>query len=156
MKHLKLELAKAQEAYKKGTKENQQFLITMYGEEHFLTNIKDRLKGYESACKILGQKELTVDHFAFLGEKQAKKEFSRHRIITGIKAINEGWYPDFDNTNQNKYYVYMQGKKSGFSSSCYYYFFITASVGSDLYIENYDKAKIIEKIFRDDYIIYLF
>lgn len=156
MKHLKLELGKAQEAYKKGTKENQQFLITMYGEEHFLTNIKDRLKGYESACKILGQKELTVDHFAFLGEKQAKKEFSRHRIITGIKAINEGWYPDTDNSNQNKYYVYMQGKKSGFSSGVFCCGYGSVVVCSDFYIETREKAEIIERIFREDYIISLF
>lgn len=154
MKHLKLELTKAIDAYKKGSEADKKFLVNLYGSEPFLT-IKDQLKGYSSACNILNRKELTVDHFAFLGDQQAKKQFARHRIQTCIEAINEGWEPDFDNSNQYKYYIWMYGKKNGFSSIVGTYY-VSSHVGSDLHLETREKAQLIEKICRQDYIDYLF
>lgn len=154
--NLKLALDKAQEAYKKATDDQKQLLIDLYGAEHFLTSVKDRLKNYESACAILDRQQLILSDFTkSRSDKQAKREFSRHRISTCIEAINEGWVPDFDNTNQPKFYIWMYGKKSGFSSSVYIYYFNT-EVGSDLHIETREKAELIEKICREDYIEYLF
>jgi len=154
--NLKLELTKAQEAYKKGTSDQQQLLIDLYGAEHFLTDVKDLLKGYASACVLLQRDQLTLNDFKKgRSEKQAKREFARHRISTCIECVNEGWYPDFDNTNEAKFYIWMYGKKSGFSSGVYVIYYGT-EVGSDLYCETREKAELIEKICREDYIEYLF
>lgn len=154
--NLKLSLDKAQEAYKKANEDQKALLIDLYGAEHFLISIKDRLKGYESACAILGRQQLILADFTKgRNDKQAKREFSRHRISTCIEAVNEGWIPDFDNTNQVKYYIWMYGKKSGFSSCVANHCYGT-EVGSDLHIETREKAELIEKICREDYIEYLF
>lgn len=153
--NLKLSLDKAQEAYKKATEDQKELLIDLYGAEHFLTSVKDRLKGYESACAILGKTPLTIDSFSFLGSVQAKKQFARHKVVTGFEAINEGWMPDYDNTSQTKYEIWVEGKKSGFSSGvsrC----FIHASVSSDMVAETREKAELIEKVFKQDLIDYLF
>lgn len=154
-KYLKLTLDKAQEAYKSGNTEIKKLLTDLYGEEHFLSDIKDRVNSYESSCKITRRSVLDIDDFDIYGE-EAKRMFARHKITTGIKAINEGWYPDFDNTNQPKYYIWMYGKKNGFSSVVGGSYFIYAGVGSDMHIETNDKAKVIEKVFRQEYIDYLF
>lgn len=154
MKKLKLKLSRAIETYKTSNESNKQFLINLYGEEHFITDVKDRLKGYSSACVILNRKELAIDHFAFLGSSQAKKQFARHKIQTCIEAINEGWIPNYDNTNEAKYEIWMYGKNTGFSSWVGYD--SGASVGSDLVLQTREKGEIIEKICRQDYIDYLF
>lgn len=156
--NLKLSLEKAQEAYKKATTENKKLLIDLYGGHHF-EEVRDRLKGYKSACEILNRKELTLEMFQVLfgDTKQAKKQFARHRIVTCIEAINQGWVPDFDNSNQYKYYVWMYGKKNGFSSCVLVYYYLGGtSSGSDMYCETRANAELIEKICREDYIEYLF
>lgn len=154
MKHLKLTKERALAKYKSGTQVEKDFIIALYGAEHFVS-AKDRLTGYSSACVILNRKEVTIDHFAFLGEAQAKKQYARHKIQTCIEAINEGWAPDFDNSNQPKYYIWMYGKNNGFSSFVFS-FYCNSVVGSDLHIETREKAELIEKVCRQYYIDYLF
>lgn len=151
-KYLKLTLDKAQETYKNGNAEVKKLLTDLYGDEHFLADIKDRVNSYESACKITGRDVLDLDDFDMYGD-EAKRMFARYKITTGIKAINEGWIPDFDNTNQAKYYIYMYGKKNGFSS--YVISYDIASVGSDMHIACRDKAEVIERVFKEDYKTYL-
>jgi len=154
--NLKLSLEKALEAYKNGNDTIKRFLIDSYGEEHFLTDIKDRLKGYESACEILGIKPLTIEDFAFLGKDQARRQFSRHKIVTGIQAINDGWVVDFENEDHPKYYNWLYNRKNGFSFVCYAYYYGDCFAGSDLYVETREKAELIQKLFKDDYIVFMF
>lgn len=155
MEYLKLTIEKAQEDYKNGDPDIKAFLINLYGAEHFLTDIKDRVNSYESACKILNITPRSITDFSFMGEKQAKKWFSRLKIVTGIKAINEGWAPDFENESQRKWYNYFTNKNRSFSSASYYYYAYSSS-GSDEYIESQEKANVIAKVFKEEYITYLF
>lgn len=153
--NLKLSLENAQEAYKNGNAEIKKFLEDSYP-EHFKKDIKLRVTSYEAACEILGIKPKTLAQFEVLFDKDdARRQFARHKIVTGIKAINEGWVADFENENQYKYYNWQYNKKSGFSFCCLYgYYFV--DVGSDLYIESREKAEVIQKVFKDDYIVFNF
>lgn len=152
---LKLDLENAKEAYKKGSADIKKFLEDCHP-EHFKGDVKEKVTSYESSCKLLGVTPKTLSQFEQLFDKDdAKRQFSRHKIATGIKAINDGWVADFENENQRKYYNWQYNKNSGFSFHCVcHYFFCLA--GSDLYIESEEKAKIIQKVFKDDYIIYFF
>lgn len=157
MTHLKLTLEKALSTYKNGDTETKKLLIDLYGSEHFITDIKDRVTSYEAACKILNRAACTIDDFSFLGPQQAKKQFSRHKISTGIEAINEGWEADFDNENQRKYYNWFYNHNKGFASRTVFFSFAgCVGAGSDFHIENEEKAKIIARVFKEDYIVYLF
>lgn len=151
-KHLKLSLEKAVEAYTNGDKARKQFLIDLYGKEHFLTDIKDRVIDYPSACKELNIQQLTVDHFAFMG-RDAKRYFNRHQLTIIIRALNEGWEPDFTDT-QYKYYNYLYWDTSinGFSSSVYVYYF--TEVGSDLMLKSRELAEHAYKIAKTQYLAY--
>lgn len=155
MTHLKLSLEKAQTTYKNGNAEAKKLLIDLYGEEHFKIDVVDRLKDYESACKILNRLPLLIDDFSFLGKDQARRQFARHKIVTGIEAINDGWIADFENEDQYKYYNWLSNRKNGFSFVCDHDFG-SCTAGSDLYIENREKAELIQKLFKDDYIIFMF
>lgn len=154
-KHLELSLEKALEAYTKGDKARKQFLIDLYGKEHFLTDVKQRVIDYPSACKELNILQLTIDHFAFMGN-DAKRYFNRHQLTIIIRALNEGWEPDFTDT-EYKYYNYPYWKSSinGFSSRVTSYFY-DAVVGSDLMFKNRELAEYAYKIATKQYIAYHF
>lgn len=153
--NLKLSLDNAKEAYKNGSVDIKRYLETSFP-EHFKGDVKKRLTSYESACDILGVKPKTLEQFEMLFDKDdARRQFARHKIATGIKAINDGWVADFENEDQWKYYNWQYNKKNSFSFRCFYHIF-DAGAGSDLYIESREKAEIIQKVFKDDYIIFNF
>lgn len=154
MKKLKLKLDRALATYNKGNQSEKDFLISLYGEEPFITDIKDRLKDYSSACAILKRKELTVDQFLFLGQSQAVKQFARHKIQTCIEAINEGWVPDYDNSNEAKYEIWQRGKCGSFSSYVDFCYDDTI-VGSDLVCQTREKAEKIKEICKEELKTYL-
>lgn len=152
---LKLDLENAKEAYKNGSADIKKFFENSYP-EHFKGDVKEKVTSYEAACKLLGVTPKTLSQFEQLFDKEdARRQFSRHKIVTGIRAINDGWVADFENENQCKYYNWQYNKNNGFSFGvCHDY--DRCFAGSDLYIESEEKAKIIQKVFKDDYIIYHF
>lgn len=83
------------------------------------------ITNYSEVCKALGIKEKTVKDFNTL------KEFRYHQIQNIEKLYNDGWKPDWTNSNQYKYYPYFQGQKGSglvFGSSSYYCFFFFGGV----------------------------
>lgn len=152
---LELEEEKAIEAYKNGSEDVKQFLIDCYGKEHFLTDIKDRVTDYESACKELGIKPLTEADFSILPNKDQKRYFNRHQITIVVRALNEGWEPDFQDHSEYKYYncPYTDGNV-GFSFCCRY--ISVAVAGSDLYYKSRELAEYGQKIMKQQYLDYSF
>lgn len=155
-KTLKLQKEKAIEAYKNGNEEMKRFLINCYGKEHFLTDIKDRVTDYESACKELGIEPLTEADFGILPEKDQKRYFNRHQITIVVRALNEGWEPDFHNHSEYKYYNYPYADgKGGFSFGVRYQAYI-AYAASDLYYKSHELAEYGQKIMKQQYLDYSF
>lgn len=152
---LKLDLENAKLAYKNGDASIRKFLEDCHP-EHFKGDVKEKVTSYETACKLLGIVPKTLQQFEMLFDKEdARRQFARHKIATGIKVINDGWFADFENESQRKYYNWQYNKKNGFSFFCDYSLSFV-SAGSDLYIESEEKAKIIQKVFKEDYIIFNF
>lgn len=155
MKYLELELEKAQEAYKSGTKDQQKLLIGLYGEEHFLTDIRERVKDYPSACKVLNISPLTLNHFNFLPEEDQERAWNRHQLTIVTRALRGDWKPDFKDGNYKYYnYFYWDTSISGFSSLVSDTFFLSASVGSDLLFPTRELADHARVIMEKTYIAY--
>lgn len=155
MKHLKLELQKAIEAYQKGDSKTKNLLIDLYGKEYFLTDIKDRIIDYESACKELNFEPLSIYDFEMLPEEDRNRYYARHQLTIGIRASNQGWSPNWDDSNEYKYYNYFYKNKGGFGcrvSYCY----SDSGLGSDLHFKNSDLAEHANKVFKQQYIDFLF
>lgn len=102
-------------------------------------NAIDLFPSFDKACKALG-----------VNPKDFTSAFDRLRIF--IKAVNQGWTPDFKNGNQKKYYnVYSadnNGKPSLYGVLCSYvdWFFPSA-----LYIKNPDIARHVAKVMDKEY-----
>jgi hypothetical protein len=71
-----------------------------------------------------------------------------------IKALNEGWVPDWNNSNQLKYFNYFN-MKGGFSYFYTYYYATNTIVPSALLFKNFDLAlycgKQFEYLFEEYY-----
>lgn len=153
---LELELENALEAYNNGSQEVKNFLINAYGKKHFLTDIKDRVTDYESACRELGLEPLTEADFGILHKNQRKRYFNRHVLTVVIEALNEDWKPDFQNHSEYKYYNYpYTDGKGGFAFDCDYYNRI-CDAGSDLYYKSRELAEYGQTILKQHYLDYSF
>ena len=74
-----------------------------YKEEDY-EEITDRVKTYEDACKVLGVEPINEQNAKAQGFRS--EEIARRKLETIAAALNEGWKPDWNNTDQYKYYPY--------------------------------------------------
>lgn len=95
----------AQDTVKKLTEDegNDSIFDYFYKEEDY-EEITDRVKTYEDACKVLGVEPINEQNAKAQGFRS--DEIARRKLETIAAALNEGWKPDWNNTDQYKYYPY--------------------------------------------------
>lgn len=64
------------------------------------------IKSYEDACKVLGVQPISENAVAAFPAEDRKSMLAYHKLTIIARAINEGWKPDWNNTNEYKYYPY--------------------------------------------------
>jgi hypothetical protein len=71
------------------------------------SEITDRVKTVEDACKELGEHDSEVRTLRQLESitSLSKSVVDSQKLVVVIKALNEGWYPDWDKDDY-KYYPY--------------------------------------------------
>lgn len=105
------------------------------------------IKTFDDACEMLG-----LNRDAVLIGCQTIDEIAYRKIKIIASAINQGWEPDWDNTNQQKWYPYFKLSSGfGFSDSGCSYGSASAGVGSRLCFETEEKAKYAGSQFTDIY-----
>ncbi|MBS1988730.1 hypothetical protein JST56_07125 [Candidatus Dependentiae bacterium] len=144
-KVLELTVDKALNAYKKGSENDRTLLENLYGKDVFSMKITDRVQSFEDACTVLG---LDPDAFEDTGLADDTVAYEKLKVIA--KALNEGWTPDWDNSNEYKYYPYfkMCGGFSFFRVGSYY---TLTCVGSRLCFRSRELAEHAAKIGFDLY-----
>lgn len=160
MSKLKIELENALAAHSGAGKEGKKLLEDLFGAEIFIPkSITDRVKTFEDACKVVGVDPDDVLPFsdAENNDQKAINAFAKLRVIA--KALNEGWEPDWTNSNQNKYTPYLKANPSGsgFSCSDYGLWYAVTCVGSRLCFKTSDLAMYaatqFEGIYNDFFLI---
>lgn len=130
----------AQDTVKKLTEDegNGSIFDYFYKEEDY-EEITDRVKTYEDACKVLGVEPINEQNAKAQGFRS--DEIARRKLETIAAALNEGWKPDWNNTDQYKYYPYFyiqenaKGKGSAglsYANTSYAATSALASIGSRL------------------------
>lgn len=110
------------------------------------------IKTFEEACEKLGQHETKLPDVSALPEKYAKSIIAHFKLMVIIEAINNGWIPDWDDSNQAKYYPWFKmGSGFGFSYADYVVWESDAYAGSRLAYETVEKALYGGKQFEDLY-----
>lgn len=140
-------------------------VFDFYTEEQDYTDIRDRVKSYADACNVLGIAEM--DEKAMKASGFRPDEIARRKLETITEALNEGWRPDWNNTDEWKYYPWFyikpgqgkdpDGKPSGAyaglscANTAYSASSTNANIGSRLCFHDREKAAYAGDTFRDLY-----
>ena len=112
-----------------------------------ITNFRD-IKTFEDACKVLPEDYKVFKKCYKLLSKDTLN-YERLRII--IKAINpKGYIPDFNNSDERKWYNWFEYVNGGFSSYSTYYYDTNAVVPSALCLRTNDLAVHAAKILLEE------
>jgi hypothetical protein len=117
------------------------------------------IKSFEDACKRTGDDPLALPDVSGIPEEFRKPIIAAYKLFIIYKAINNGWRPDWSDSNEWKYYPWYGVLSSGFgfSHSSYSYVHSSSSVGSRLCTDSSEKAVYIAEQFKDlyqDYFLY--
>ena len=90
-------------------------------------DIKDKVKSFEDACKVL---DITpsVPVVTGIPEKYQKPLIANYQLMVIAEALNEGWTPDWSNGNWDKWYPWFDMDDS--SSAGRFSFYGAAAQGS--------------------------
>jgi hypothetical protein len=112
-------------------------------------DIKDRVKTYEDACAELGRQPYNEDALMKLG--LTRNDIAYQKMVVIVEALNEGWKPDWNNTNERKCFPWF------WMSPSYFAFLVSgcdggnafAGSGSRLKLKSYELADYCGKKFVD-------
>lgn len=139
-------------AFRNAGKEGKQVLSDLFGKQVALyDNITDRVKSFEDACQVLGI-STNVPEVKGLPRKHQKAIIANYKLITIAEALNEGWKPNWQDSDEYKYYPWFDMSNpagvgcSGTDAAASY---TTADVGSRLCLKNRELAIYFGQTFTD-------
>ena len=116
--------------------------------------ITDRIKTFDD---VLTELKITPEAFEVvrntLNVEGFKYLFAQWKVEQIAKALNEDWEPDWDDSNEYKYYPWfdMRSSGGGFSFSDYGYGRTDSIVGSRLCFKSYELSTYAATQFKDIY-----
>lgn len=139
-------------AFRNAGKEGKQVLSDLFGKQVALyDNITDRVKSFEDACQVLGI-STNVPEVKGLPRKHQKAIIANYKLIVIAEALNEGWKPNWQDSDEYKYYPWFDMSNPagvGFSYSDDAASGTGASVGSRLCLKNRELAIYFGQTFTD-------
>lgn len=138
-------------AFRNAGKEGKQVLSDLFGKQVALyDNITDRVKSFEDACQVLGI-STNVPEVKGLPRKHQKAIIANYKLIVIAEALNEGWKPNWQDSDEYKYYPWFDmsnpagvGCSNTSNTASYTYAF-----GSRLCLKNRELAIYFGQTFTD-------
>ena len=101
-------------AWNEADNKGKKLLENLYGKDTFENqNVMDRIKTFEDAREETGRPD--VPDFSMLPKDMRKHFEALYKMIVIAEALNEGWDPNWDNSNEYKYYPYFVMSSSSFA-----------------------------------------
>jgi len=156
--------ANAQEKVMDMVEEDSVSVFNFRIEEREYEDITNRVKSYADACKVLGIEPMDEDSMKAQGFRP--DEIARRQLETITEALNEGWKPNWADTDEYKFYPWFyievnevqtegayNGASAGLSYACTYYAATVANTyfGSRLCFHDSDTARYAGRTFTDLY-----
>lgn len=139
-------------AFRNAGKEGKQVLSDLFGKQVALyDNITDRVKSFEDACQVLGI-STNVPEVKGLPRKHQKAIIANYKLIVIAEALNEGWKPNWQDSDEYKYYPWFDMSNPagvGCSSTNHTASATTAHIGSRLCLKNRELAIYFGQTFTD-------
>lgn len=151
MKTIEITKDNAIKAFKEADAKGKALLSTLFGEDTFTKVVNGKIETFEEALEHQG---IDKTDFEESCKGLEKDEIAYKKVKIIAKALNNGWIPDWDNSNEYKYYPYFDMRSGvGFSGSDYGYWNARTCVGSRLCFKSSDLAtyagKQFESIYKD-------
>ena len=119
-------------------------------------NITDKIKTFEDACQALNLDPTHLPIVDLLPEKDRKSIIAYYKLTIIIRALNEGWEPNWQDEDEKKFYNYFYYHSvSGFVCSNASYSHASTSFGSRLCFNSRYLAVYALSQFKDLYEDYL-
>jgi hypothetical protein len=124
-------------------------------------NIIERVRTFEDAFNIVKAKENLPEWISDIVKVKSFNDVPNWlRVFVVNNALNEGWQPDWSNSNEYKYYPWFSNFVSGSGFSFYVYgyhdsHYSGTSIGSRLCFKTEELAQYAGKQFTDIYNFYL-
>lgn len=139
-------------AFRNAGKEGKQVLSDLFGKQVALyDNITDRVKSFEDACQVLGI-STNVPEVKGLPRKHQKAIIANYKLIVIAEALNEGWKPNWQDSDEYKYYPWFDMSNPagvGYSFTYSTASYTLANVGSRLCLKNRELAIYFGQTFTD-------
>lgn len=129
-------------------------LESTFGKETFFKNIMDRIKSFEDVLKVIQPTDTLELAILSYSGKNARLIGQRAFLMVQMIAevLNEGWKPDWSDSDEYKYYPWFEFKKGfGFSEATYDSWDAGTGVGSRLCFKNRELAEYAGSQFQDIY-----
>jgi len=151
MKTIEITKDNAVKAFKEADAKGKALLSTLFGEDTFTKAVNGKIETFEEALEHQGIDKADFEESC---KGLEKDEIAYKQIKIIAKALNNGWTPDWDNSNEGKYYPYFDMRSGvGFSYSDCGRWDSVATVGSRLCFKSSDLAiyagKQFESIYKD-------
>lgn len=112
----------------------------------------ENIKTYEDACAHLQLDPTSLPDFSSAPENHRKALLAHYKLVIINQALNNGWKPDWSNTDERKWYPWFVMKAGfGFSSPAYVTWFSRTGVGSRLCFQTEALAEYAGKTFESLY-----
>lgn len=139
-------------AFRNAGKEGKQVLSDLFGKQVALyDNITDRVKSFEDACQVLGI-STNVPEVKGLPRKHQKAIIANYKLIVIAEALNEGWKPNWQDSDEYKYYPWFDMSNPagvGYSYTHHSASGTYAAIGSRLCLKNRELAIYFGQTFTD-------
>lgn len=116
-------------------------------------NITDRVKTFDDALAIIGgpsnNLKILLDYNGIDPVLVGAKAMAKLQVIA--TALNEGWQPDWTNSNQYKYYAWFKMSGSGLSFHGAVLWHTVTLVGSRICFKSSELAEYAAEQFEDIY-----
>jgi hypothetical protein len=145
-KALMMDEKDARQLYPSASPEWKKALEVSFGKETFSQKITDRVKTFADACEVLDIDPDDVVHSADDTDDQAYKKL---KVI--VRALNEGWEPNYDESNQRKWYPWFYLNEPGFRLYVVIYSYSATIVGARLVYRTRALAEYAAKQFKTLY-----
>lgn len=154
MEDLKIKKDAAVKAHENGKPSIKKALEDLFGKKTFLKDVTERIKTPSDAIAELGENDIAViDYHKLLNARVSNHIVNQQLAVVIVKALNEGWEPNWDDSDEYKYFpwFYLSGGSSGFRYGDYDRWITFSTVGSRLCLKSGELAKYAGEQFTEVY-----
>jgi len=153
MNTLEIKKEDALKAHENASSKGKTLLENLLGKKTFQKKVTDRIKTIKDVLEYNGisEEERSEKYMLFFDNLKLPHLYYQWLAELLCKSLNEDWTPDWDNSNERKYFPWFKMCSGGFRYDDFAYWLTGSSVGSRLCLKSDELAKYAGTQFTEVY-----